>query len=91
MCGYGLLVYLDDFGTGFSSLISLKNLPIDAVKIDKSYIDEISTDKAEKDIVSMIVDFADKLHLRVIAEGVEIENQLNELRQCGCTVFIACT
>lgn len=87
LCDYGLLVYLDDFGTGFSSLTYLKNLPIDAVKIDKSFIDEISTNTTEKDIVGMIVGLAGKLHLRVIAEGVEIENQLQDLQQCGCTVI----
>lgn len=87
LCDYGLLVYLDDFGTGYSSLTYLKNLPIDAVKIDKSFIDEISTNTTEKDIVGMIVGLAGKLHLRVIAEGVEIENQLEDLQQCGCTVI----
>lgn len=87
LCDYGLLVYLDDFGTGFSSLTYLKNLPINAVKIDKSFIDEISTNKTEKDIVGMIVGLAGKLHLRVIAEGVEIENQLQDLEQCGCNVI----
>jgi len=87
LCDYGLLVYLDDFGTGYSSLTYLKNLPIDAVKIDKSFIDEISTNTTEKDIVGMIVGLAGKLHLRVIAEGVEIENQLDDLQQCGCTVI----
>lgn len=87
LCDYGLLVYLDDFGTGFSSLTYLKNLPIDAVKIDKSFIDEISTNTTEKDIVGMIVSLAGRLNLRVIAEGVEIEGQLEDLQQCGCTVI----
>ncbi|WP_243112746.1 MULTISPECIES: putative bifunctional diguanylate cyclase/phosphodiesterase [Acutalibacteraceae] len=73
---HGILVYLDDFGTGFSSLTYLKDLPINAVKIDKSFIDEIVTKDVEKDIVRMIIKLAYRLNLEVIAEGVETEDQI---------------
>ena len=81
---HGILIYLDDFGTGFSSLTSLKNLPINAVKIDKSFIDEIVTKEVEKDIVHMIIMLADRLNLEVIAEGVETADQIRCVSQAGC-------
>lgn len=84
---HGIQVYLDDFGTGFSSLNSLKNLPINAVKIDKSFIDEIVTNDVEKDIVAMIIHLASRLHLHVIAEGVESEEQINSITNCGCNTI----
>lgn len=81
---HGILVYLDDFGTGFSSLTYLKNLPINAVKIDKSFIDEIVTKDVEKDIVRMIIKLAGRLNLQVIAEGVETEDQIRCVSDAGC-------
>jgi len=81
---HGILVYLDDFGTGFSSLTYLKNLPINAVKIDKSFIDEIVTKDIEKDIVHMIIKLAYRLNLEVIAEGVETEDQIRCVQEAGC-------
>ncbi|MFU0833997.1 MAG: EAL domain-containing protein [Oscillospiraceae bacterium] len=81
---HGIQIYLDDFGTGYSSLNYLKNLPIDAVKIDKSFIDEIATDDVEKDIVRMIISLAHRLKLEVIAEGVETEDQMRCVSQAGC-------
>ncbi|MVB09871.1 EAL domain protein [Caprobacter fermentans] len=80
----GIQIYLDDFGTGFSSLTYLKTLPIDAIKIDKSFIDEIVTKDVEKDIVLMIVGLARRLNMEVIAEGVETEEQLNCVTRAGC-------
>lgn len=81
---HGILVYLDDFGTGFSSLTYLKDLPINAVKIDKSFIDEIVTKDVEKDIVRMIIKLAYRLNLEVIAEGVETEDQIHCVLGAGC-------
>lgn len=81
---HGIRVYLDDFGTGFSSLTYLKNLPIDLVKIDKSFIDEIATNDVEKDIVRMIIRLVRRLNLEVIAEGVETEDQLRCVSEAGC-------
>ena len=84
---HGIFVSLDDFGTGFSSLTYLKNLPINLVKIDKSFIDEIVTDNVEKDIVDMIINLAHKLNLEVIAEGVENEEQIEIVSKCGCRII----
>ena len=84
---HGIPIYLDDFGTGFSSLTYLKNLPINAVKIDKSFIDEIVTNNVEKDIVSMIIRLAHRLNLLVIAEGVETQEQTDCVVDCGCNII----
>ena len=81
---YGIQIYLDDFGTGYSSLNYLKNLPINTVKIDKSFIDEIVTNDVEQDIVHMIISLARRLHLKIIAEGVETEDQMRCVLQAGC-------
>lgn len=83
---HGIQVYLDDFGTGFSSLTYLKKLPIHSVKIDKSFIDEIVTDRVEKDIVEMIIRLARRLSLDVIAEGVETKEQLTCVVNAGCDI-----
>lgn len=81
---HGVRAYLDDFGTGYSSLNYLKNLPLDSVKIDKSFIDEIVTNPIEESIVKTIVELSGLLHLKVIAEGVETERQMEYLEECGC-------
>ncbi|MBW7571799.1 bifunctional diguanylate cyclase/phosphodiesterase [Caproiciproducens faecalis] len=87
LSGYGIYVYLDDFGTGFSSLTYLKNLPIHSVKIDKSFIDEVVTDRVGRDIVDMIVRLAKRLNLEVIAEGVETQAQIECIYDCGCRMI----
>lgn len=84
---HGIQVYLDDFGTGFSSLTYLKNLPINSVKIDKSFINEIVTDDVEKDIVNMIIRLARRLSLEVIAEGVESKEQIDCVLKSGCDII----
>ncbi|XOQ49514.1 MAG: Phytochrome-like protein cph2 [Eubacteriales bacterium] len=83
----GISIYLDDFGTGFSSLSYLKELPIHAVKIDKSFIDNIVSDKVRKDIVDMIIRLAHRLNLKVIAEGVETKEQAQCISECGCNLI----
>lgn len=83
----GICVYLDDFGTGFSSLAYLKELPIHSVKIDKSFIDEIVSDKVGRDIVDMIIRLAHRLNLKVIAEGVETQEQAQCISDCGCSLI----
>ncbi|MBY0121498.1 EAL domain-containing protein [Bacillus sp. S/N-304-OC-R1] len=74
----GVKTSLDDFGTGYSSLYALKKLPIDSIKIDKSFIDEISDD-AGQSIISAIIDIALNLNLEVVVEGIESEDQVNIL------------
>jgi EAL domain-containing protein (putative c-di-GMP-specific phosphodiesterase class I) len=80
----GLHLSLDDFGTGYSSLSYLHRLPIDTVKIDKSFVDRIGEASEDREIVRTIVDLAHRLRLEVIAEGVETEGQLQALRDLRC-------
>lgn len=84
---YGVRISLDDFGTGFSSLAYLKKLPINTLKIDKSFIDTVLTDSATKIITESIVNMVNMLGLETIAEGVEEEPQLQYLHNIGCDVI----
>jgi diguanylate cyclase (GGDEF)-like protein/PAS domain S-box-containing protein len=75
---------IDDFGTGYSSLSYLRRLPFDTLKIDRSFISELSSGTDGLDIVKAIVEMAHSLRLEVIAEGVETDEQLCQLRELGC-------
>lgn len=77
-------VILDDFGTGNSSLSVLRQLPLDALKIDRSLISGMLTDRATCDTVELIIVLAHKLKLKVIAEGIEASRQLDHLHKMGC-------
>ncbi len=80
----GVRVLMDDFGTGYSSLNWLKKFPIQKLKIDKSFINELQNNSDDKAIINAIVTMAHNLKLTVVAEGVETENQLAFLRSSGC-------
>ncbi|OYY80521.1 MAG: hypothetical protein B7Y33_03495 [Hydrogenophilales bacterium 16-62-9] len=80
----GLHVYIDDFGTGYSNLGQLKRMPIDALKIDRSFVSDVLTDSDDAEIVNAIIRLAHALKLRVVAEGVELADQVAFLRQNGC-------
>jgi diguanylate cyclase (GGDEF)-like protein/PAS domain S-box-containing protein len=80
----GIRVILDDFGTGMTSLRGLRQFPVDALKIDRSLVREMQTDRASADIVEMITILAHKMSLRVIAEGIETSRQLERLLELGC-------
>src|SRR5207237_5179168 len=80
----GIRVSLDDFGSGYSSLSQLRMLPIDTVKIDRSFITDLRQGAAARTIVQAIVTMAQALQLRVVAEGVETEEQRTILKQLGC-------
>ena len=80
--GYGLS--LDDFGTGFSSLSHLRSLPVDTVKIDRSFICNLDKERLDRVLVASIVELASNLGLRVLAEGVETLDQLTLLDSLGC-------
>jgi diguanylate cyclase (GGDEF)-like protein/PAS domain S-box-containing protein len=83
----GVRLGIDDFGTGYSSLSYLQRLPFDTLKIDRSFVRELNAGKSSIDIVRAILELARSLKLEVIAEGVEIEQQLFRLRNLGCTYF----
>jgi len=80
----GVTLAIDDFGTGYSSLTYLKKLPVDIVKIDQSFVREITTNASDRKIVEVIVRLARILHLRVVAEGVETAEQAALLRKMKC-------
>lgn len=81
----GVKLSIDDFGTGYSSLSYLKRFPLDKVKIDQSFVRNLSDDAENRAIVRAIVQMADSFQLKTIAEGVEDEATLEQLRGLGCT------
>jgi len=80
----GVTIAVDDFGTGYSSLNYLRRFPVDRLKIDRSFICEMALDRHSAAIVKAIITLAHALELRVVAEGVETEQQLQMLRDCRC-------
>nr|WP_281405686.1 EAL domain-containing protein [Mesorhizobium sp. B2-3-4] len=81
---HGLRVALDDFGTGFASLTHLLTMPVDVIKIDKSFIDRLGQGDPSLAIVEGLIDIARKLNIRVVAEGIESELQASMLLDIGC-------
>jgi EAL domain-containing protein (putative c-di-GMP-specific phosphodiesterase class I) len=80
----GVAIAIDDFGTGYSSLSALKHLPLDRLKIDRSFVHDLPDDPSALAIVETIVAMSRTLGLRVTAEGIETSAQLAALRRIGC-------
>jgi EAL domain-containing protein (putative c-di-GMP-specific phosphodiesterase class I) len=80
-------IYLDDFGTGFSSLSYLLHFPVDTIKIDKSFVKWMHVDEQSKEIVRSIIMLAHNLKMTVVAEGVEQQEHVDMLRDMGCDYF----
>jgi EAL domain-containing protein (putative c-di-GMP-specific phosphodiesterase class I) len=80
----GVKIALDDFGTGYSSLSHLRDFPVDVVKIDRSFVDKVTTNSDVRAIVSAITALAKSLRIAVVAEGIETERQRLTLLEQGC-------
>jgi Amt family ammonium transporter len=80
----GVQLSLDDFGTGYSSLSHLHRLPFDTLKIDRSFVSRVGENGENSEVLQTIISLAQNLKMRVIAEGIETESQLNVLRNLGC-------
>lgn len=83
----GISIALDDFGTGYSSLSHLKQLPLDVLKIDRSFIIDIAKNSRDRSMVSSIINLSHDLNLKVVAEGVEEQDQIMLLKDMGCDIL----
>jgi EAL domain-containing protein (putative c-di-GMP-specific phosphodiesterase class I) len=84
MRAMGATVGIDDFGTGYSSLAYLRQFPLDFLKIDRTFIQDLCTSGETRAVVAAIIDLSHALNLTVVAEGVETVDQLDELMKLGC-------
>ena len=82
----GFIISMDDFGTGYSSLNMLRNLPIDVLKLDRGFIKDTIQDTRGQIVTKSIIEMANKLNMRTVAEGIETEEQAEFLKQIGCQI-----
>ena len=82
----GFEIEMDDFGTGYSSLNMLSSMPVDVLKMDKAFIQNLGTDEKDVHLVQLILDIAKTLNVPVVAEGVETEDQMKMLKELGCAL-----
>jgi predicted signal transduction protein with EAL and GGDEF domain len=85
LSGEGVHVAIDDFGTGYSSLDQLRRMPVDVVKVDRSFVQGMSHDSTARELVAAVVGIGRALNLLVVAEGIETDEQAAALRELGCT------
>jgi diguanylate cyclase (GGDEF)-like protein/PAS domain S-box-containing protein len=83
--GIGVQLALDDFGTGYSSLSYMRRFPIDTLKVDRSFVRDLTMDASDASVVSAVINMGRSLHMRVVAEGVEAVDQLLFLKEHGCS------
>jgi diguanylate cyclase (GGDEF)-like protein/PAS domain S-box-containing protein len=82
----GIKVAIDDFGTGYSSMEQLRRMPVDIVKVDRSFVSGMASDSTDREIVAAVVGMARALNLCVVAEGIETREQAEALRELGCDI-----
>jgi EAL domain-containing protein (putative c-di-GMP-specific phosphodiesterase class I) len=82
----GIRVAIDDFGTGYSSLEQLRRMPVDIVKVDRSFVSGMAADSTDREIVAAVVGMGRALKLCVVAEGIETPEQAEALRELGCDI-----
>lgn len=80
----GISIAMDDFGTGYSSLSYLRNYPFNVLKIDRSFVNDITVDSSDRELINAAIAMAHGLNLKVVAEGVETKEQLDVLKTMGC-------
>lgn len=85
--GFGTYIVIDDFGTGHSSLLNLRRLPVDKIKIDRSFIQNLPEDREDGQVVAAIIGLGANLKLGVVAEGIETQAQFDFVRDCGCAEY----
>ena len=84
---YGFLIEMDDFGSGYASLKTLKVIPMDVLKLDMGFFKESSVSDLKKSIITLIVKLAKKLNMQIVAEGIENEKQAKLLKTLDCDVL----
>jgi EAL domain-containing protein (putative c-di-GMP-specific phosphodiesterase class I) len=82
----GIRIALDDFGTGYSSLSYLTKLPVDIVKLDKSFIDNVSL-RSDKNLIHNLIQLIQDYGMQTVGEGIETQNQFEELKKLHCSYF----
>ena len=85
--GLGFKIEMDDFGTGYSSLNMLADIPVDILKMDMHFVQNLSTNEKRERLVRLIIDIAEYLNVEVVAEGVEEQYQVDFLKNCGCYII----
>jgi EAL domain-containing protein (putative c-di-GMP-specific phosphodiesterase class I) len=83
----GFVIEMDDFGTGYSSLNMLAELPVDVLKLDMRFVQNLHSNEKQEKMLGLVIDIAQFMSMQIVAEGVENEDQLNMLRSLGCVTI----